>query len=95
MRYNAQREYSLDGSALVAGQNVADVTPRPSQSARAREEWEQLLERLNETETQVLHLLLEGVTQEEIGERLGLTARHVRRLIKIIEARSAADTGGN
>jgi RNA polymerase sigma factor (sigma-70 family) len=90
LKYNANRERSLDGSVLPMEHELAARQPTASQVAVAREEWERLHEKLSDMERQILDLLLQGHTQEEIAEQLGISDRHVRRVIRMISLRMSA-----
>ena len=60
--------------------------PTPSHAVATRERWQKLRDRLAATEKNVLDLLLHGHTHEEIARQLGLTDRHVRRVLRKISA---------
>jgi RNA polymerase sigma factor (sigma-70 family) len=90
LKYNVNREHSLQGSVLPAGQEPAARQPTASQVAVAREEWDRLLDKLSAKERRVLDLLLEGHTQEEIARELEMSDRHVRRMIRTISLRLSA-----
>lgn len=61
--------------------------PTPSQLAIADETWERLLADLSLPQQRILHLRLEGRTQEEIAKLLGISVRTVSRLMSRIMQR--------
>jgi RNA polymerase sigma-70 factor (ECF subfamily) len=86
-KYNVSREHSLDGSARVEAAALADELPAPGEQAMAREEWERLLEGRPLYQRQILELLRQGYTHEEIAAELKVNERTVRRLIQRIATR--------
>jgi len=76
---DVQRELALNPGQ--AGLEQAASAATPSQTAIAEEAWQRLLEGLPERYRQVLVLLRQGCTQQEIADRLVISTRSVRRLI--------------
>ncbi|MEQ9407500.1 MAG: sigma-70 family RNA polymerase sigma factor [Fuerstiella sp.] len=65
--------------------------PTPSQFAVANEQWDQLTENENATHTRLLRLLRAGATQVEIAKVMGVSERHVRRIISRISGKRLND----
>ncbi len=86
-RRNLNQERSLDGSAAIQAQGVAARQPTPSQLAAAKERWDQLVESASDQQEQMLHLLQEGKTHEEIASRLGVNERTIRRTLAKLDPR--------
>jgi RNA polymerase sigma factor (sigma-70 family) len=75
-KQNIRREVSLAAVGEVAG------TPAtPSAEVMAGDRWAALTAGLSHRERVMVRMLREGHTQEAVAERLGLTARTVRRLL--------------
>lgn len=66
------------------------IGPTPSQVAIADETWERMLADLSLRHQQILHMKLEGRTQEEIAQSLGVSVRTVARLMSRIVQRVQA-----
>ena len=60
--------------------------PTPSQVVMASERWERLLQRLPEKYRQILVLLRQGYSQQEVADALGLNIRLVHRLVRKLNA---------
>ena len=56
--------------------------PTPSQFAVANEQWDQLTENEDDRHHQLLRLLRDGATHAEIAEKMGISDRHVRRILQ-------------
>lgn len=89
-KYNVNRERSLQGSALPAANEVRALQPTASQIAVAKEEWERLVDDLATTEKKILDLSMAGRSADEIATELGLTYRHVRRVMHNLATRMVA-----
>jgi DNA-directed RNA polymerase specialized sigma24 family protein len=66
-----------DGPAAA----MADPTPTPLQAALESDAWEHYLQRLPPVFQRLVLLLRDGLSQQEIAARLGVTNRTVRRLL--------------
>lgn len=58
--------------------------PTPSQFAVANEQWHQLTDNEDDKYQQLLQLLRDGASQAEIAEKLNISDRHVRRIVRRI-----------
>lgn len=76
-KYNVKKEQSLDDDVRV--ERPGD---RPSQIAIAREHWDLMMQKLPNHHREVVRLRLEGLTFSQIAERLGLSERTPRRVLK-------------
>jgi len=81
-RHNVNREHSLDGSAAFQAEKVAARQPTPSQLAVAQEKWKQMLEGQPPRHRQILTLVRQGYTQQQIARELGVDERTVRRVVR-------------
>ena len=71
--------YSVaDGSSLVDSQFLQDVLRSLEQAESAKETPEELVEPLTAREMDILKLMVEGLTNQAIGEVLGLSAGTVK-----------------
>jgi RNA polymerase sigma factor (sigma-70 family) len=59
--------------------------PTPAEAVEFADQFEQVVAALDEEERQVLDFKLQECTHEEIAERLGVSERTVRRLVKRIQ----------
>lgn len=80
----------LDHLSTQQGMSGSDATA--SQVAVAREEWEKLVANETDRAKQVLRLRESGATQGEIARLIGLSERHVRRILGRI-SRKRGDSG--
>jgi RNA polymerase sigma factor (sigma-70 family) len=69
-----------------APRDLAATDPTPSQEAQAGDCWERLLAG-SPTEARIVQLRREGLTFEEIAERVGLHERAVRRALETVRKR--------
>jgi RNA polymerase sigma factor (sigma-70 family) len=92
-RWDVNRENSLDGSAKLAAEGLATGDPTPSEVAAA-EDTCRALAGPHAHHRQLLHLLRNGYTQEEIARVLGLSVRHVKRLVQQLRERFAEHEPG-
>ena len=76
-KYDVKRERRLDHEV-----GVERPGDRPSQIAIAREHWDLLMRKLPAHHREVVRLRLEGLTFEQIANRLGLNERTPRRVLK-------------
>jgi RNA polymerase sigma factor (sigma-70 family) len=93
-RRNANRENSLDGSAKFAVESLEAGDPTPSEVMGADETWEALGRGGHPNQSKMLYMLRNGYTQEEIARVLGLSVRHVQRLVQKLRERFAANEPG-
>ena len=77
---------AVDDSAAGAAP-PADPRPTPAETAEFADFFEQVMAGLDEEERQVVDLKLQECTNEEAAERLGLSERTVRRILKRIQSR--------
>jgi RNA polymerase sigma factor (sigma-70 family) len=92
-RWDVNRETSLDGSARFAAESLPAGDPTPSEVVGAEETW-QALAGPHAHHQKLLHLLRNGYTQEEIARVLGLSVRHVKRLVQQLRERFAEHERG-
>ncbi len=62
--------------------------PTPSQMAIANEQWQLLLNDQPPEFQRILHLLHEGYSHEEIGDRLGLNPKFIQRFLQKLKGRT-------
>src|SRR5262245_31375044 len=92
-RRDVNRENSLDGSARFAAESLQTGDPTPSEAVGAEESW-QALAGPHADQGKVLYMLRNGYTQEEVARVLGLSVRHVKRLVQQLRARLAENEPG-
>jgi RNA polymerase sigma factor (sigma-70 family) len=92
-RADVNRENSLDGSARLAAENLRADDPTPSEVLGA-EETGQALAGPHANQSKLLYMLRNGYTQEEIARVLGLSVRHVKRLVQKLRERLAENEPG-
>lgn len=91
-KHNVRREESLwDGTKP---RDLADGSDTPIEVAEAREAFGRLREMLPEDRQSVLDLKAGGLTTREIGDRLGISERTVRRVIEDLRRRAGIDEPG-
>lgn len=81
-KHNLNRERSLHGSAALEAGFVAARTPTPSQIAVGNELQERLLAGQPPHYQQILKYRHQGMTQEEIAQRMQLSVRTVQRVMQ-------------
>jgi RNA polymerase sigma-70 factor (ECF subfamily) len=69
----------------VSGFGPAARGPTPAEAAEFADQFEKIVAELDDEERQVLDLKLQECTHEEVAEKLGISERTVRRLIKKIQ----------
>ena len=79
LKYDVSREEPLRPDE---NQGLRSPQPTPSQVAVAGELWERLITGQPPHHQAILRLRREGLTNDEIAERLGLSEKTVRRLMK-------------
>jgi RNA polymerase sigma-70 factor (ECF subfamily) len=84
-----ERLYVRKGEREVP-RDVAADDPTPSEEVQADERLDQLLQGRSPEEIAVVQLRREGLTFEEIGQRLGTSERSARRVIDSIRERMEA-----
>jgi RNA polymerase sigma factor (sigma-70 family) len=92
-RQDMNRVNSLDGSAEFAAENLPSGDPTPSEVVRTEETW-QALAGPHAHQRKLLYMLRNGYTQEEIARVLGLSVRHVKRLVQQLRERFAKNEPG-
>jgi RNA polymerase sigma-70 factor (ECF subfamily) len=85
-KHDVNREHSLDGLRSGAGELIARQ-PTPSQVAVANERWQQLLDGQPARYQDILKLLRQGNTHEEVALQLGVNEKTVRRVVQKIALR--------
>ncbi len=83
-KYNVQKESSLDSNDQD-GRFVESGSHTPSQLFIAREKLAQILDGQSTQNRSIILLRIEGRSQEEIAEELGISVRTVRRVIGRIQ----------
>lgn len=100
-RFHMRQKRGLDQerpAAWGSGDSLAPPDPAargpsPDEAVAMADELRHFLDGLDEEERQVVDLVLQEHTQDEIAERLGCSERTVRRLFKRIKSRLARDLG--
>ncbi len=85
--HNLNVEKSLEGSARFAAARQPGPDPTASAVFQAKENWEQIVQSEPSTHQPILELLRQGYTQHEIADKLGLSDRTVRRLLRRLHRR--------
>lgn len=76
----------------VAKDNRLQISqPTPSQFAVAHEEWDNIAENEDARNVKLLKLRRAGATQAEIAESMGVSVRHVRRILARISRKRPSD----
>jgi RNA polymerase sigma factor (sigma-70 family) len=92
-RCDVNRVNSLDGSARFAAEDLQTGDPTASEAVRTEETW-QVLAGPHANQSKLLYMLRNGYTQEEIARVLGLSVRHVKRLMQKLRERFAENEPG-
>jgi RNA polymerase sigma factor (sigma-70 family) len=87
-KYDLDRERSLDGSAAWCMNAVPARQPTPSQVAVAKEQWELLLDKLPAHQRDILVMVRQGSTNQEIADLLGINEKTVRRVLTRLALRT-------
>lgn len=93
-KYDLSREepfYVKRGDREVP-REVTSPDPSPSTQAAAREQLHKLLAGRNPEVAEIVELKIQGLTYVEIGERVGMNERSVRRIIEVMRARMEAQS---
>jgi RNA polymerase sigma factor (sigma-70 family) len=88
-----ERQAAWGTGDSAAGPDPAARGPSPDDAVAIADELRQLLNGLDEEERQVVDLVLQEYTQDEIAERMGCSERTVRRIFKRIKSRLARQLG--
>jgi RNA polymerase sigma factor (sigma-70 family) len=79
------------GFSTESGTNIAfapvDPGLSPAEAAEFADQFEKILDSLDEEERQAVDLKLQQLTNEEVSRRMGCSERTVRRLLKRLESR--------
>jgi RNA polymerase sigma factor (sigma-70 family) len=88
-RRGLDREQPLaaDDDSAAGARPPEDPRPTPAEAAELADFFEQVMKGLDEEERQVVDLRLQDCTNEEAAERLGVSERTVRRILKRVQAR--------
>ncbi len=86
-RQAGYQETSLDGPAQSEAEEVVGPGPTPSQVAMAEEKWQEILQNRPPQQQQILTLLREGHTHDEIAQLLGLPSKRVQRFVRKLKVR--------
>ncbi len=81
-KHDLNRERSLNGSAALEAGRMAARTPTPSQIAVSNELHDQLLVGQPPHYRQILQFRQQGMTQEEIADRMQLNVRTIQRAMR-------------
>ncbi len=79
---NVGRELSLNNVATGVEAEVPDTAPSPVEFAIAREQWERLVDSQPERYREIISLRLQGHTNQEVADSLGMDEGTVRRFLK-------------
>lgn len=80
-KYNVNREFSLEQSAAEEV-TASDRQPVPIDVAIAREQWERIVAGHPPGHRKIIQLRLQGLTNQEIADRLHVAQSTVRRFLK-------------
>jgi RNA polymerase sigma factor (sigma-70 family) len=92
-KHDIHREEPLWGKGSRPRELAEDIDS-PSEVAQAREAFRQLSERLPEDRRIILELKAQGLSSAEIGERVGISERTVRRVIEELRRQTEYDAEG-
>jgi RNA polymerase sigma factor (sigma-70 family) len=84
-KYNLNCEHSLDGSAAAEVQRLADDTPSPSRVVMAKEHWDGLRARGDQSARRMLEMLSEGKTYQQVAAQLGVSEKTVQRFLRRLD----------
>ncbi len=86
-KYNVNRERSLSGSAALAAHRVAGPEPTPSEVVVAEEQYTGLRAAQAPAQRDIITLLREGRTHEEIAQLLNVHPKNVQRVVRGLRRR--------
>jgi RNA polymerase sigma factor (sigma-70 family) len=81
-KYDVDRETPLEGSKGIEPAAIPASQPTPSQFIMAEEEWDRLAQGQPAYKVQILNLLRQGYTHQEIADKIGINEKTIRRLIR-------------
>jgi RNA polymerase sigma factor (sigma-70 family) len=85
------REQEPDpNSSQVPGQYVAAPGPGPDEAAAFSDQFQRLLEELDEEDRQIVNLKLQEFTNDQVADQLGCSERTVRRTLKRLQSKFLA-----
>jgi RNA polymerase sigma factor (sigma-70 family) len=87
IKHNVNREYSLHDARQGDFDHPAVNQPTPSEVFRGRELWDRLLHGQPLVHQRILVLRRDGKGLAEIAEEIGISLRHVRRIIDKLRTR--------
>jgi RNA polymerase sigma factor (sigma-70 family) len=90
--HNVNRERSMDEAVDSPEEDLVSREPLPQEIAIAREEWQRLLEGQPSRYQQILKLLREGRSREEIAAELRIHEKTVERVLRKLEQERAHET---
>jgi len=79
-KYNVNREQSIHDSRFFDKDRLTADQPTPSQILMSKEEWRRFLHRVPLVYRRIFILLRQGLSKEEIAEKMDLHVRTVRRI---------------
>ena len=97
-RFHSRKKRGMDQemhAAPAAGDSSAsafqptDPNPTPAEAAAFGDQFQQLLDSMDEEERQIIDLKLQEFTHEEVAAQLGLSERTVRRIFKRVQSKLA------
>jgi RNA polymerase sigma factor (sigma-70 family) len=90
-KHDVRRERSLDDSTRFDKEDLHAEGPTPSQIMMSKEEWRIFLNKQPLIYRRVFVLLRDGVTQEQIAAKLGISKRTVQRVAQDYPVGAAHD----
>ncbi len=86
-KYNVNKECSLENSGHFEADQFSDRQPTPSKLLMQQEEWENFLAKLPPLYQKVMIWLKEGKSCLAVAQKLGVSERSVRRILKNIKSK--------
>lgn len=93
-RFHLRRKRGLDQEAPLEGPSgeesaipIAAPGPSPAEAAEFADQFQNLLESLDEEERLIVDLKLQEFTHDEVAEKLNCSERTVRRVLKRVQGR--------
>jgi RNA polymerase sigma-70 factor (ECF subfamily) len=81
-KYDVDRERPLQGPKGTDSVAIPATQPTASQFVMAEEEWDRLAQGQPAYKVQILNLLRQGFTHQEIAAKIGINEKTIRRLIR-------------